>query len=87
MELGLCDELVPLDELAGAAHARATTLARTGPLALRAIRETMRGDLAALVRAATDREVAEQNRLERTNDFTEGVAAYAERHKPNFTAT
>ena len=87
LELGLCDELVPLDELAGAAHARATTLARTGPLALRAIRETMRGDLAALVRAATDREVAEQNRLERTNDFTEGVAAYAERHKPNFTDT
>ena len=56
-------------------------------MALRAIRETMRGDLAALVRAATDREAAEQNRLERTNDFAEGVAAYAERRKPNFTAT
>ena len=87
LALGLCDELVPLDELAGAAHARAAILAATGPLALRAIRETMRGELAALVRVATDREMAEQAVLERTNDFAEGVAAYAERHKPNFTAT
>ena len=86
-ELGLCDELVPLDQLAAAAHAKAAVLAGTGPQALRAIRETMRGDLAALVRAATDREMAEQSRLERTDDFREGVAAYAERRKPNFTAT
>ena len=86
-ELGLCDEVVPLDQLAEAAHAKAAVLAGTGPQALRAIRETMRGDLAARVRAATDREMAEQNRLERTNDFREGVAAYAARRKPNFTAT
>ena len=31
------------------------------------------------MRAATDREMAEQSRLERTDDFAEGVAAYAER--------
>ena len=87
LEIGLCDELVPLNELAGAAHARAATLAGTAPLSLRAIRETMRGDLASLVRAATDREVIEQHRLERTNDFAEGVAAYAERRQPSFTGT
>ena len=87
LELGLCDELVPLELLAEAAHAKAAVLAGTGPLSLRSIRETMRGELAALVRAATDREMAEQNVLERTNDFAEGVAAYAERRKPNFTAT
>lgn len=85
--IGLCDELVPLEELAGAAHARAAALAGAAPLSLRAIRETMRGDLATLVRSATDREVIEQHRLERTNDFAEGVAAYAERRKPNFTGT
>ena len=87
LELGLCDELVPLDQLAEAAHTKASVLAGTSPLSMRAIRETMRGELASLVRAATDREMAEQNMLERTNDFTEGVAAYAERRKPNFTAT
>ena len=86
-ELGLCDELVPLDQLAETAHTKATVLAGTSPLSMRAIRETMRGELASLVRVATDREMAEQNMLERTNDFAEGVAAYAERRKPNFTAT
>ena len=87
LQLGLCDELVPLDQLAEAAHAKAAALAGTSPLSMRAIRETMRGELASLVRVATDREMAEQNMLERTNDFAEGVAAYAERRKPNFTAT
>ena len=86
-ELGLCDELVPLDQLGAAAHAKAAVLAGTSPLSMRAIRETMRGELASLVRVATDREMAEQNMLERTSDFAEGVAAYAERRKPNFTAT
>ena len=74
-------------ELADAAHARAAVVAGAGPLAVRAIRETMRGELAALVRAATDREKTEQDRLESTNDFAEGVAAYAERRRPNFTGT
>ena len=86
-ELGLCDELVPLEGLAETAHTKAAVLAGTSPLSMRAIRETMRGELASLVRATTDREMAEQNMLERTNDFAEGVAAYAERRKPNFTAT
>ena len=87
VELGLCDELVPLEQLAEAAHAKAAALAGTSPLSMRAIRETMRGELASLVRVATDREMAEQNMLERTNDFAEGVTAYAERRKPNFNAT
>jgi 2-(1,2-epoxy-1,2-dihydrophenyl)acetyl-CoA isomerase len=44
----------------------------------------MRGDLAGLVRAATDREAAEQDRLRTTSDFREGVRATAERRPPRF---
>jgi aminoglycoside phosphotransferase (APT) family kinase protein len=53
--------------------------------ALLAIRETMRGELAEQVRVATARENQEQQRLRTTADFAEGVAAVAERRRPNFT--
>jgi enoyl-CoA hydratase/carnithine racemase len=44
----------------------------------------MRGDLAERVRAATDREKDEQDRLRQTDDFREGVEAMAERRSPRF---
>ena len=53
-------------------------------LAIRSIRNTMRGQLAARVKEATDHELAEQDRLRQTNDFQEGVEAMAERRLPNF---
>ena len=51
------------------------------------IRETLRGDLAERIRAATDREKAEQDRLRQTEDFREGVRATAERRLPRFAGT
>jgi enoyl-CoA hydratase/carnithine racemase len=86
-EIGLVDYLVPADQLRAKAHELAAEIAGSAPLAVQSIRETMRGDLAAKVRAATDREKAEQDRLQRTNDWKEGVRAMAERRPPNFTAT
>jgi enoyl-CoA hydratase/carnithine racemase len=44
----------------------------------------MRAGLADRVRAATDHEVAEQERLQRTADFAEGIRASAERRSPRF---
>jgi 2-(1,2-epoxy-1,2-dihydrophenyl)acetyl-CoA isomerase len=82
--IGLCDRLVPGDQVRAAAHELAAEIARSGPLAVASIRATMRGDLAGLVRAATDREAAEQDRLRTTSDFREGVRATAERRPPRF---
>jgi len=45
----------------------------------------MRGDLADRVTAALARERAEQERLNRTDDFREGVQATAERREARFT--
>jgi enoyl-CoA hydratase/carnithine racemase len=45
----------------------------------------MRGHLPAAIRAATDRERQEQDRLTQTEDWREGVAAMAERRLPRFT--
>lgn len=83
-QLGMCDRLVPLEQLRDEAHAFAVEIARSAPLAVRSIRQTMRGDLADKVRKATDHELEEQDRLRRTEDFKEGVRATAERRLPDF---
>ena len=85
LALGLCDELVPAERLRAAAHDRAVEIATSAPLAVRSIRATMRGGLYEQVRAAVARERAEQERLQRTADWREGVAASAQRRDPIFT--
>ncbi len=82
--IGLCDLLAPADRVRAEAHALAAEIAVSAPLAVRSIRATMRGDLAGRIRAATDREAAEQDRLRGTADFSEGVRAMAERRSPRF---
>jgi enoyl-CoA hydratase/carnithine racemase len=85
LRIGLADRLAAADEVRAAAVGFATEIAASAPLALLAIRETMRGDLADRVQTATAREHGEQQRLRATDDFREGVAAVAERRAPNFT--
>lgn len=85
--MGLCDRLVPLADLRDEAHALAREIAISAPLAVASIRETLRGDLPDRIRLATDREKAEQERLQKTGDFREGVRAMAERRVPEFTGS
>ena len=82
--IGLCDELVPLDQVRARARELAVEIAVSAPLAVRSIRKTMRGRLAAEIRAATDHEKVEQDRLRQTADFAEGVRAMTERRPPRF---
>jgi 2-(1,2-epoxy-1,2-dihydrophenyl)acetyl-CoA isomerase len=83
--IGLCDRLVAGDRLRQEAVAFAHEIAISSPLAVRAIRRTMRGALAEEIRAATAHEAAEQAKLFTTEDFREGVAAATERRDPRFT--
>ena len=82
--IGLCDRLVEPERLREEAIALAAEIAASAPLAIRSIRQTMRGDLADRVRAATAHELEEQGKLFGTADFAEGVAATAERRAPEF---
>jgi len=85
LRIGLCDALVPMDQLVPRAHAFAREIALSGPLAVESIRVTQRGDLAERARIAMVRERAEQERLQRSSDFKEGIAAMAARREPRFT--
>ncbi|MFV0257794.1 MAG: enoyl-CoA hydratase/isomerase family protein [Acidimicrobiales bacterium] len=84
-ELGLLDRFVADDGIRATAVELAAEIAASAPLAIRSIRETMRGHLPEAIRAATDRERAEQERLTATADWAEGVKAMAQRRTPAFT--
>jgi enoyl-CoA hydratase/carnithine racemase len=81
---GLVDEVVPLEELRPAALRLAKEIAENAPLAIVATRKTVRGDLAAAVRAQTDIEAREQGWLRDTEDYKEGVRSVTERRPGNF---
>ena len=85
LAIGLVDRVVALADLSTTAHAFAAEIAGSAPLAVQSIRATLRGDLADRVAAATDHELAEQERLRRTADFREGTRAMSERRPPQFT--
>jgi enoyl-CoA hydratase/carnithine racemase len=85
--IGLLDRFVDGHELEAAAIAFAAEIASSSPLAIRAIRATMRQGLVERFRAATDWESQEQARLSGTRDFLEGVRASAERRPTRFTGS
>jgi 2-(1,2-epoxy-1,2-dihydrophenyl)acetyl-CoA isomerase len=84
-ELGLCDRLSDPDTLLASALDYAAELAAAGPLAVRAIRATLRRGLLEQAELAMEHELAEQVRLGETADFREGVRAVAERRAAHFT--
>jgi 2-(1,2-epoxy-1,2-dihydrophenyl)acetyl-CoA isomerase len=83
--MGLCDELAGEADLLDRAVAKATAVAASGPLAVRAIRATLREGLVERARLAMAHECAEQERLRTTADFAEGIRASAERREPRFS--
>ena len=81
---GLADRLADLPGLRPAARELAAEIAGSAPLAVRSIRQTMRGHLADEVARITRREDAEQIRLRVTEDFAEGTRASLERRPAAF---
>jgi enoyl-CoA hydratase/carnithine racemase len=85
--IGLADRLVAQENVRQAAQEMASEIARAGPLGVQAARETLNLDLIPAFRAATEREMFQQQALRETNDFKEGVKAGFDRREPAFTAT
>jgi enoyl-CoA hydratase/carnithine racemase len=83
--LGLADRLTEPGQARPQAHALAAEIAAAAPLAVRSIRATMRAGLAAQARAAMAHEREEQERLMRTADWREGIAAVSARRPASFS--
>lgn len=84
LQWGLVEQVVPLQELRAAAAALAREIAENAPLAVSAIRQTMRGDLARIIREQAVIEFEKQSMLRATDDYAEGLRAVAERRPGNF---
>jgi enoyl-CoA hydratase/carnithine racemase len=85
VQLGLCDRLAPTDhELLAVADELAVAIAGSAPLAVRAMRASLRGDRLERIRAALDREQDRQLELAGTADLREGIAAARDRRPPRF---
>ncbi len=83
LELGMVDEIVPAGTALDCALADAEVIAAAPPLALREMKWIWsRGAVAPM--DLLDLEVEAQARLFDTEDFTEGVAAFAAKRKPVF---
>jgi enoyl-CoA hydratase/carnithine racemase len=63
----------------------ASDIAANAPLALRAIKSTLRLGLGDRVREITQREARIQAELSATDDAKEGIASVGERRSGNFT--
>lgn len=83
--IGLCDAVVDDEDLRPAAIEFASQFVGSAPLAVRSIKETLRGDLVRRIREVLPRELSEQTRLRSTADFAEGVRAGRQRRDPEFT--
>lgn len=82
LSIGLADRVA--DDVRMEALAWAATIAESAPLALRAIRSTMRRDVASRVLAALDEEALAQTALLGTSDLKEGIAASIEKRPAEF---
>jgi len=82
LQIGLCDRLDE-DPRAGA-RALADELASSAPLAVAAIRATMRRELLDAFASMVAHERDEQLRLMASDDFAEGIAASLARRSPDF---
>lgn len=85
--MGLADRLVEQENVRAVAHEMAAEIAKAGPLAVQATRDTLNVEYVAAFRAATERESFEQNWLRETNDYREGVQAGFDRREPVFSGT
>ncbi len=84
LELGLVNKVVPHEQLMAEARAWATKIANNAPLSVQATKRMMRLGMEETFEAAVDHIYLQLLPLFQSEDFKEGLAAFAERREPVF---
>ena len=82
--IGLADYLVEQSQLLNKAKIISNEINSSGPLGIKAIRNTLNNGLADQIEEAVKIEAREQNLLRKTSDFKEGIDASINRREPLF---
>lgn len=85
LELGLANKVVPADSLRETSVAWAQTLSERAPLSVAATKKVMRHAMDHDWYSCFKLEALEQEKLQRSDDAKEGVAAFFEKREANFT--
>jgi 2-(1,2-epoxy-1,2-dihydrophenyl)acetyl-CoA isomerase len=85
LEIGLVNHVVPHDELVDATNQLAAKIASGPPIAMRLAKRLIYHGATSDLDAAYDLEAYLQGICLQTEDFREGLAAFAERREPRFT--
>jgi enoyl-CoA hydratase/carnithine racemase len=84
LEFGLVNRVTPPDELMPQVLERARVIAGKAPLSVRALKKVVRGGAALPLDKAMALELVEYNRLFKTKDRREGVAAFNQKRTAVF---
>ncbi|HEV7688879.1 MAG TPA: enoyl-CoA hydratase-related protein, partial [Acidimicrobiia bacterium] len=87
LDWGLVAEVVPLDQLDNRTTAIALELAAKAPLALKVAKRVLNLAYDAPLHVGLELEGLAYGLLRSTDDFAEGVAAFAERRPPKYTGS
>ncbi|HEY95606.1 MAG TPA: hypothetical protein G4O15_11790 [Dehalococcoidia bacterium] len=85
LAIRLVHEVVPLEKLMEAARARAEKIAESAPLAVQGVKEAMLRGIEMSLADGLALESELGRRVNSSKDFAEGMKAFAEKRKPNYT--